>query len=94
MDIAAALEATAPLDTDDRCKLARWLDDIPDADPRKSDLVLAIETRRPQKGEPASPHYRTYDDLSLVLALLGFRTSKSTLMKHRRQRCRCHGYSA
>lgn len=67
-----------------KCKLQRWLDNIPDETPGKTELAATFATTN-----PADPNYRPLDALDRVARRLNFHTSIKTIGDHRAGRCRC-----
>lgn len=84
MDIISALEDTAPAKSNRKCRLQRWLDDIPDETPGKDALVETIMTT-----DPKSDVYRTAPQVDSIVYKLGLSTSPKTVADHRAKRCRC-----
>jgi hypothetical protein len=85
LDILAALtEEAAPSATTRPCKIQRWLDQIPDEQPGKADLVATLTTT-----DPRAEHYRPLDALDRLLIRLGLDTSVKTIGEHRTRKCRC-----
>ena len=84
MDILEALAKAAPSKSNRKCKVQRWLDEIPADEPGKEALAATIVTT-----DPASDDYRTVDQVDKLVYRLGFVTSVKTLGDHRAKRCRC-----
>lgn len=84
MDILAALADEAPSRSTRKCKVARWLEEIPEETPGFDTLVATITTTDPQ-----AEHYRTTDQTLALLSRLGLQTSNKTFGDHRAKRCRC-----
>lgn len=84
MNILEALQDSAPARSSRKCKLQRWIDDIPADTAGKDDLVAAIVTT-----DPKSDSYRTIDQIDKVIYALGLVTSTKTIGDHRAKRCRC-----
>lgn len=84
MDILTALEDTAPAKSNRKCKVQRWLDEIPADTPGKAELVATITTT-----DPKSDVYRTVPQVDAITYRLGLATSIKTLGDHRAKRCRC-----
>lgn len=84
IDILEALAAEAPAKSNRKCKVQRWIDEIPEGTPGKDDLISALVTT-----DPRAEHYRTVDQIDKVVYRLGLTTSTKTLGDHRAKRCRC-----
>lgn len=84
VDILSALVEAAPAKSSRKCKVQRWLDDIPDETPGKEELVATITTT-----DPKSDVYRTIDQVDKITYKLGLVTSTKTIGDHRAKRCRC-----
>lgn len=84
IDILAALEEAATTRSSRKCKVQRWLDEIPDETPGKDALVATVITT-----DPKSEHYRPVDQVDKLIYRLGLVTSTKTLGDHRAKRCRC-----
>lgn len=84
MDILAALQENPRPSGVLRCKLGRWLDEIPDDTPGKDALVATLTTT-----DPKAEDYRPTDRLDALLIQLGLNTSGKTIGDHRAGRCRC-----
>lgn len=84
IDILEALAAEAPAPSSRKCRIQRWLDDIPADTPGLDKLVATITTT-----DPKAEAYRTVDKIDKVLFRLGFETSSKTIADHRAERCRC-----
>lgn len=84
MNILEALTDTAPAKSARKCKIQRWLDDIPEGTPGRDDLVATMVTTDPQ-----ADSYRTLDQLDRVTQRLGLTTSIKSIGDHRKHRCRC-----
>jgi hypothetical protein len=85
LDILEALAAEAPARSSRKCKIQRWLDNISDDHPGKTELAATIVTT-----DPKSADYRTLDQLDKVLLRLGLISSIKTIGDHRGERCRCY----
>jgi hypothetical protein len=85
VDILEALNDTAPAVGNRKCKIQRWLDDIPEDQPGRDNLLATMGTT-----DPMSPHYRTLDQLDTLTYRLGLKTSTKTITDHRARRCRCY----
>lgn len=85
IDILEALADTAPAMSTRRCKIRRWLEDIPEDQPGRAELIATMETT-----DPRSPDYRTLDALDKVTQRLGLTTSVKSIGDHRKHRCRCY----
>lgn len=84
MDIEAAL--AGPRETGVRsCRLGRWLAEIPADAPGRAQLELMLS--EPNQN---SPHWRTLEEIDLVLRRLDFYTSNKTVANHRNKLCRCY----
>ncbi len=79
MDILAALEA-APQPTDRKCKLATFLDSIPEDTPGRDQLFARVIDA---KNFPAQ-------QLTLTFTALGHSISSDIICDHRATRCRCY----
>lgn len=84
MDILSVLADEGPAKSDRKCKIQRWLDAISDETPGKDELAATLTTT-----DPASPAYRTGDQVDKILYRLGLITSTKTVGDHRSGRCRC-----
>ena len=84
MDILEALAEAVPAKSNRKCKVQRWLDDIPEGTPGRDELVATIVTT-----DPASDVFRTIDQVDKLVYRLGLSTSVKTLGDHRAKRCRC-----
>ncbi len=84
MDILNALASTETPKTGRRCKIGRWLDEIPDETPGKAELVATLQER-----DRMSPDWRPLDQLDALLIRLNVQTSNKTIGDHRAGRCRC-----
>ena len=84
MDILAALESTGRPSTGYRCKVGRFLDDIPDDQAGKAELAAILET--PDRNHP---DWRPEHQIDALLIRLGHPTSLKTIGEHRAGRCRC-----
>lgn len=91
IDIEAALADRAPAVATGKCKVQRWLDEIPPAAPSLSRLVKTIETpcKKSDPGRYDPEHYVTVPETLKVLRRLKFEVSDRTLREHRNQECRC-----
>lgn len=85
INILEALADTAPAKSSRKCKIQRWLDDIPTDQPGRADLVSAMTTT-----DPKSEDYRTLDGLDRLVTRLGLTTSIKSIGDHRGSRCRCY----
>lgn len=85
IDILSALSESAPARSTRKCKIQRWIDDIPDETPGKDALVATIITT-----DPKSEDYRTVEQIDKLTYRLGLVTSTKTLGDHRAKRCRCY----
>lgn len=86
LDILAALEAT-PSRGAKRCRLAKFLDDIPEDTPGRDELIRLVETPHDKK---AVPETRSGQNIAVVLCNLGFDTTSNTVLDHRNRACRCY----
>lgn len=77
MNIAAALEEASKQEKK-RCKIQRFLDEIPADEPGRDDLITAVESRDLTAGKAAA-----------VLRTLGLSVSNSQVSLHRRGACGC-----
>lgn len=77
-DILAALADTTPTTGDHRCKVGRWLDNIPTSEPGRDELVAAFEA-------PG----RTLNQLAAIAVRLGYPISNKSIAEHRTRVCRC-----
>jgi len=86
VDILTALTDEAPAGAAHRpCRIQRWLNDIPDDEPGKAELVATLTATDPQ-----AEQYRPLDVLDRLLVRLGLTTSVKTIGDHRSGRCRCN----
>jgi hypothetical protein len=85
LDILAALEASPSAVTGRRCRIQRFLDNIPADTPGRDQLEATLNTK-----DPSDPDYRTATSLLQLLARLGETTSVSTVNEHRAKRCVCY----
>jgi hypothetical protein len=79
IDILTALHNANPTRGPGRCKLAKFLDSIPEDTPGKTDLLAAIDDA---EGFPANR-------LTLTFTALGNSIGVDTIRDHRADRCAC-----
>lgn len=85
MDILQALAAQPKNGAGNKtCVVQRWLDEIDDETPGKTELIAAITTT-----DKRDPSFRTRQAVALILSRLGFDTTVDTIGDHRGGRCRC-----
>lgn len=84
MDILEALAATPNAASTRKCKVQRWLDDIPEDQPGKAELVSTVITT-----DPKDEGYRTLEQVEKLVFRLGLATSIKSIGDHRAGRCRC-----
>ena len=84
IDILGALTNETSPTSHRKCRIQRWLDNIPDNTPGKPELVATFATP-----DPNDPNYRQLDALDRVTQRLGLATSIKTIGDHRAGRCRC-----
>lgn len=89
IDILAVLADEAPSRSAGGCKIQTWLDGIDPDQPGLDELILRVNTTRPQPDEPASPHYRTQKQVARSLTRLGLKTHYLEVGDHRARRCEC-----
>lgn len=83
-DILEALAGEARPQTSGKCKLARWLDDIPAERPGRTELVDSV-----LNSDSKVDGYRTIPQIGRVIRRLGLDISDKTVGEHRRRSCRC-----
>lgn len=85
MNIEAALGGERLGGTEKKCRLGRWLDEIPDNTPGKDQLTEVLSTT-----DRTSPWWRTLEELDAILRRLDLHSSNKTIGNHRMRRCRCY----
>ena len=90
MDILGALEAI-PTASGERCRIGRFLDDIPEDTPGRAELVRLTETIHGRTAPVYADHpTRSASSMASVLTQLGCETTQNPIHNHRNQTCRCY----
>lgn len=89
MDILSALEASPSRGTS-RCRVATFLDNIPEDTPGRDELVRLVETRHDRTGTTQNADTRSAANMAIVLTQLGFETTQNPIHDHRKHACRCY----
>ena len=84
MNIEEAITAGTSTTPPSKCRLGRWLTDIPTDTPGRGQLLAIVE-----EANRYSPNWRTLEQIDAILRRLGFTTSNKTVANHRNQVCRC-----
>lgn len=84
MNIEEAIQAGTQAAPESRCRLGKWIDEIPHETAGLVVLEAILET-----ADRNSPYWRTLEQIDGILRRLGCTTSNKTVANHRNRVCRC-----
>lgn len=87
MDILGALEAATRAK---KCRIATFLDAIPEDTPGRAELIHLVETPHGRTGISVNSDTRSAENMAVVLTQLGLETTQNPIHQHRNHSCRCY----